>query len=324
MPLTVLFRPTAHDSRASFSPVELRFDDDAIRIGRASGCELRLPHPSVSDQHAVLRPVDGEWTLTDESSLNGTWVNGARLTPNARRAIRDGDLVRVGSVWLELRVDRTPVDARANRSTRELALDLLGRFLEVRGVAVTVVEGPDMGRRLALIDEERPYLVGRSSHCDLKLVDAGASREHVRLIRRGQEVLVSDAGTKNGILLGEAPIAAGQTVRWLPSLALRAGATVLALDVPPTLEAVAARAASGEPPELISKAPSAVQEPAAASKVPPSALVAVASPVVSQAVGAGGLKAPRSKSTWGEITLFAGAILILGFAVACVWLILFQ
>jgi pSer/pThr/pTyr-binding forkhead associated (FHA) protein len=217
MPLTVLFRPIAHDPSTSSSPIEVHFDDEAIRIGRGSGCGLQLPHHSVSEQHAVLRPSSGEWTLTDESSRNGTWVNGARLTPNALRTVRDGDVVRVGAIWLELRVDRRAADAQVDRSTRELALEIVGRFLDVKEATVTVVEGPDMGRRLALREEERPYLVGRSSHCDLVLVDAGASREHVRLIRRGEEVLVGDAGAKNGVSLGEAPIATGQTVRWRPS-----------------------------------------------------------------------------------------------------------
>ncbi len=335
MPLTILFRHTAHGPSVPSAPVEVEFDDEAIRIGRGSGCELRLPHHSMSEQHAVLRPLDGEWTLTDEASRNGTWVNGVRLTPKAKRAVRDGDLVRVGGVWLELRLDRGAVDARVNRSTRELALDIVGRFLELRDLTVTVVEGPDMGRRLALLEEDRSYIVGRSSRCDLKLVDEGASREHVRLVRRGGEVFVSDAGSKNAVSLGGARIAVGQAVRWPPSLALRAGRTVLALDVPPTFEAVAARVAVGEQPERVSEmsraateaatgAPMATRDPSRDVYLPESSAprAAAARPVVSHAPGAAGPGPPRPKPKWGELTLWAGAVLILGLAIACIWRIL--
>jgi pSer/pThr/pTyr-binding forkhead associated (FHA) protein len=340
MPLTVLFRPPTREPQESASPIELHFGDETIRIGRGSSCELRLPHDSVSELHAVLRPLEGggnAWTLTDQSSRNGTWVNGASLSPGTPRAVRDGDLARVGGVWLELRMDRRS-DTRGNRSTRELALEILGRLLEVKEPTVTVVEGPDIGSRLALREQERRYLVGRSSRCDLELVDQGASREHVRLVRRGDDIFVSDAGAKNGILLGEEAIQAGQTVRWLPSVALRAGGTVLALEVPATLEAVAARVAA----EPVHDAPTAATEPAdevqpvpreispeklervVAPEPPSGPLVAVeAAPIAGSPPLEAAAVSPRATTNWGDIAFVAGTVLIIGLAIACIWLILY-
>jgi pSer/pThr/pTyr-binding forkhead associated (FHA) protein len=68
--------------------------DRRLTIGRSSGCDLRLDDPKVSRQHATLEPVDSVLIVYDHASLNGTWVNDARITCSA--ALRSGDRVRIG------------------------------------------------------------------------------------------------------------------------------------------------------------------------------------------------------------------------------------
>jgi pSer/pThr/pTyr-binding forkhead associated (FHA) protein len=65
-----------------------------LTVGRAPGCDLRLDDPKVSRQHATLEPLDGVLLVYDQASLNGTWVNGARITCSA--ALRSGDRLRIG------------------------------------------------------------------------------------------------------------------------------------------------------------------------------------------------------------------------------------
>jgi pSer/pThr/pTyr-binding forkhead associated (FHA) protein len=65
-----------------------------LSVGRASGCDLRLEDPKVSRQHATLEPLDGVLLVYDHASLNGTWVNDARITCSA--ALRSGDRLRIG------------------------------------------------------------------------------------------------------------------------------------------------------------------------------------------------------------------------------------
>jgi pSer/pThr/pTyr-binding forkhead associated (FHA) protein len=65
-----------------------------LTIGRAATCDLRLDDPKVSRQHATLEPVDSVLLVYDHSSLNGTWVNDARITCSA--ALRTGDRLRIG------------------------------------------------------------------------------------------------------------------------------------------------------------------------------------------------------------------------------------
>ena len=48
----------------------------AYRLGRASACELRIEHPSVSRFHAELEWRGDGWLLSDTGSKNGLRVDG--------------------------------------------------------------------------------------------------------------------------------------------------------------------------------------------------------------------------------------------------------
>jgi pSer/pThr/pTyr-binding forkhead associated (FHA) protein len=75
-----------------------------LTIGRATNCDLRLDDPKVSRQHATLEPVDSVLLVYDHGSLNGTWVNDARITCSA--ALRTGDRLRIGgSVFVVTEAD---------------------------------------------------------------------------------------------------------------------------------------------------------------------------------------------------------------------------
>ena len=68
-------------------------------IGRGASADLSLPDSGVSRRHASLTLQDGEWLLEDLGSANGTVVNGWRVTKPSK--LRDGDVIGVGSVFLE-------------------------------------------------------------------------------------------------------------------------------------------------------------------------------------------------------------------------------
>lgn len=45
----------------------------------------------VSRKHAVLKQEKGQWTLTDQGSVNGTWLNGHQLTAREPYPLQEGD-----------------------------------------------------------------------------------------------------------------------------------------------------------------------------------------------------------------------------------------
>lgn len=63
-------------------------------VGRARESDIVIKDQRASRRHCTLEASsDGEWTLTDNKSSNGTYVNRQRITS---RPLRDGDIVQVG------------------------------------------------------------------------------------------------------------------------------------------------------------------------------------------------------------------------------------
>jgi len=229
MPITVVVRSAAGEAPS------LTFDGARVVLGRSSGCDVRLPDPSVSQRHASIRAQGAEYTILDEGSTNGTWVGGVKLGPHTPRVVKAGDLVRLGRVWVELVIGHAAPTPDLGMATRELALALVRQEMARSGedtvAKVRVAEGPDLGAELALREEGRLYVVGRAERCDLPLADEDVSREHAAVIRRGQQVLVRDLGSRNGVALGDT-LVSDRDVAWRPPLMVRIGRTVLALDEP--------------------------------------------------------------------------------------------
>jgi DNA segregation ATPase FtsK/SpoIIIE, S-DNA-T family len=73
-----------------------------VVLGRASGCDVELDHPTVSKRHAQLTVgIAGDVTVADLESHNGTWVGGLPVVKPV--PLDDGVPVRLGALELELR-----------------------------------------------------------------------------------------------------------------------------------------------------------------------------------------------------------------------------
>lgn len=231
MALTVVVRSGDLKSQAAIT-----FDAPRIVIGRGEGCEVRLPDPSVSHRHASIRQRGTDYVVIDEGSTNGTFAGPVRLSPQAPRVVRSGDLIRVGRVWLELSVSQAIPTQNPGLATKEIALALVASSLSGEGETVaprvTVKAGPDAGKELVLAEFDRGYVVGRAPNADLPLSDNDTSRRHVELTRRGTQVYVRELGSKNGALLGGSSIESGRDIVWPVRLGLTIGATELSYEDP--------------------------------------------------------------------------------------------
>src|SRR5262249_21145520 len=71
-------------------------------IGRGPDAAIHIDSPGVSRHHARILVANGEVTLEDLGSKNGTELNGGLIT--ARRPVCDGDRIRLGAIVLTLRI----------------------------------------------------------------------------------------------------------------------------------------------------------------------------------------------------------------------------
>jgi len=96
-----------------------------------------------------------------------------------------------------------------------LAAGALLRGRALAGPHLAVREGPDAGKRFALL---RDQTLGRGRSADLRLSDAAASRVHVRITQIDGRVVLADLRSKNGVRVngrrcrGSRPLAPGDEV----------------------------------------------------------------------------------------------------------------
>jgi hypothetical protein len=85
-----------------------------ITVGRARNNDIVVPDALVSKVHAFFKCSDGQWSLVDAGSVNGTRVGGVTLTPrSAPEPVRPGDEIAFGeqsfrfldatTLWIALR-----------------------------------------------------------------------------------------------------------------------------------------------------------------------------------------------------------------------------
>ena len=86
-------------------------------IGRAKVCDIEMEDPGISRNHGTLsRNQEGDWTITDLGSSNGTYVNGYRLDPWETALVKPGDDITLGRLNCTL----FPVSLEEHRNNMEL------------------------------------------------------------------------------------------------------------------------------------------------------------------------------------------------------------
>lgn len=77
-----------------------------MRVGRdGAACQILLTEPRVSGTHAVLKFEAGQFLVRDESSNNGTYLNGQRIPAGAWTPIAPGTALRFGPVEFAVRLE---------------------------------------------------------------------------------------------------------------------------------------------------------------------------------------------------------------------------
>ena len=237
-----------------------------LLIGRAAeGSEGRLgDDPEISRRHArASRGADGELTIEDLGSVNGTLVNGERI--DAPRTLHLGDVVRMGQTVLTV----TDVSGRAPEPTR-LGAAPPTNLAPGAGEQLLVTIGKDEGRRFTLVDE---FIIGRAESGEGRLGDdPELSRRHARVARDGDGGLtIEDLGSANGTFVNGAPVRERQALKVGDSV--RVGRTTLELTHPgrpsPAARPAAPPAASPAPPPPPVASPAPPPPPVASPAPPP-------------------------------------------------------
>jgi len=69
-----------------------------ISAGRSPSSDIRIEDKTVSLRHCSLSLKSKQWCIVDLGSINGTWINDTKLSPNKVTEINDNDEIRIGNV----------------------------------------------------------------------------------------------------------------------------------------------------------------------------------------------------------------------------------
>jgi uncharacterized RDD family membrane protein YckC len=102
---------------------EFEIVDNEVHMGRELDNTLRLPDPSISRHHCVVRKVGGGFEIQDLQSSNGVLINGNRVQSSP---LRDGDRITLGQVQLTFQDPRPEVSATVAVPVQEAPVVPLG------------------------------------------------------------------------------------------------------------------------------------------------------------------------------------------------------
>ncbi|HEX3832393.1 MAG TPA: FHA domain-containing serine/threonine-protein kinase [Solirubrobacteraceae bacterium] len=247
--------------------------DTDLLIGRlAPEQDGRLgDDPVISRRHArVWRGADGQLTIEDLGSANGTFVNDERL--DARRTLNLGDVIRVGKTVLQVSEPSALVPERSRPGTGSGPAEAPSAPAGA-GEALVVTVGTAEGRRLTLTDDE--LIIGRGVSGQGLLSDDGQlSRRHARVARDASgQLTIEDLGSANGTFVngkradGPQALKVGDSIRvGLTTLELTHVGTPPSPPVPPPPLAAPVSPtplAAAAPPTPLPARPKRPQTPAA-------------------------------------------------------------
>ena len=212
------------------------FDQPRVVIGRGEGCDFRIPDPSVSHRHASVRQRGTELVLVDEESTNGTFLEASRLHAHTPMVLRHGSMVRLGRVWLEVRIEAALPTSQPMQATKDLALamvaDVVGGGGEDLSPRLVVVEGPDEGRDVSLAKVGASVVIGRGRDVSFPIDVTDASRRHARVARRGDVLLLRDLGSRNGTMVRNELVATDRDTIIRPGEGFEVGEDVFVFEHP--------------------------------------------------------------------------------------------
>ncbi|GGZ30464.1 ABC transporter ATP-binding protein [Streptomyces inusitatus] len=169
------------------------------RVGRDPQSDIVLDDARVSWHHAVLRPERDHWTIEDEDSTNGTFMDGRRVH---EWDVAAGSVIRFGSAADGPRavvVSPAPAPAPAPASPSAPA-----------PTSVSAPSATGTFRRPTTVRPlpARTVRIGRGADNDLVVDDLTVSRHHAELrVRPDGRHEIADLGSHNGTFLNGGPVA---------------------------------------------------------------------------------------------------------------------
>jgi pSer/pThr/pTyr-binding forkhead associated (FHA) protein len=161
--------------------------DDHILVGRSTNCDVIIRDGTVSREHFTISRIKNKYILTNLNKKNVTYLNDRIIK---RKAVKDGDIVKIGSTTLKVKIFTPGKDEKKTawkRIAAVVAVIVVGAVFVImffgREVLDTTVDG--MMEQFEVIKER--YIIGPESGRKGPGEEAGRSRNIELYLNEGKE-----------------------------------------------------------------------------------------------------------------------------------------
>lgn len=157
---------------------------DTLSIGRIASNDVVINNLSVSRRHSIVKEEAGKFFVEDLSSVNGTFVNGVRIT---KKQLYDGDEIFIGNHKLIFNAPETKAAkgmAAMSMEKKTVLIDTTA-FQKFSEVAEPKVGAPKLlmpGRKPMSLAKDS-FIIGGSEEADLKLEGMFIGGIHAKIIK---------------------------------------------------------------------------------------------------------------------------------------------
>ncbi len=159
-----------------------------LTIGRVPENDVMIDNLAVSRHHAVIAEEGGGFYIEDLQSVNGTFVNGEKVT---KQEISNNDEILIGKHIL---IFKEPSKTETQEVAPQLA-DSKTILLDTAALKRIRKLAPSRPSQVYLIlpDRERmeistdPFLIGKGDEADLKLMGTGIGHIQAKIVRDKEE-----------------------------------------------------------------------------------------------------------------------------------------
>jgi pSer/pThr/pTyr-binding forkhead associated (FHA) protein len=184
------------------------FQQDEITIGRRPGCDIPIPTPEVSDEHAKIVVKNGGYAIVDLGSESGTRLDDTPVPPDEPAELEDGAEIGIGGCTVRVSVESGELTSAVQEKTQQVAMQMVREVLGALGgggpcPTLEVINDEEQGTTADLPEIGSEVVVGREKECQVRLSHWSVSRRHARFHRTRDGVTVEDLGSKNGVMLND-------------------------------------------------------------------------------------------------------------------------
>lgn len=180
------------------------FSHEGATIGRAEDNLVNLADSNVSRRHAQIVVVGNNCFLVDLGSNNGTFLNGSKVKSNEQVILRHGDTISIESFNLSFNMIDEMLAQSFNEVTDSdiLEVKLLKKVLRAIDKesipSIEVLNGNFVGKKFFVSADIEEAVIGRDETADFEIKEYVISRNHAKIVRGEESVVIKDLGSKNG------------------------------------------------------------------------------------------------------------------------------